>query len=689
VTGVVVNGPGGTRERVTRRVPGAVRLALRALLLGAVCALSTEVGFEHKIPPHNISALWPTGAILFSVLVVAPVRHWWAYIIAAYFTSIINDARAGLPAAALLFVAAGLGEILLAAAGVRRFAGGLRAFENLRGLGAYVVIAVVLAPFLSAFVAAFAGGTQSYWFYWRVWFLSEAVALLTLAPAILAWIAVARTASGSVPIARLVEAGLLAGGLLAVSIGVFSGTDAGEGSIPALVYLPLPFLLWAAVRFGPTGVNSALLAVAFLAISGVVHGRGPFAASAQAENVVALQMFLVVISLPLMCLAALIAERRARTSVLRESEARFRSMADTAPVFIWMSGTDGRCSFLNKSWLDFTGRALVQELGNGWAEGIHPDDRERCLATYSSAFAARCEFTLEYRRRRHDGEYRWVSDKGVPRLAPDGTFLGFIGCADDISERKLAELEAQRHRAQLAHVTRLSTMGELAASLAHELNQPLTAILSNVQTAQHYLGSDPPELDEVREILKDVVADDQRASEVIRRLRALVRKEPPTFARLDLDGVIRDVVLLVHSDAVLRNSQVSVEIDAALPPVQGDRIELQQVTLNLLVNAFDAIKDNPTHARQVVVRAAADGAGKVTVAVRDRGAGLGVDDVERIFQPFYTTKREGLGMGLAISRAIVEAHGGRLWAENNPGPGATFYFTVPVWEASGKGDPRA
>jgi PAS domain S-box-containing protein len=684
VTATLTNGRGGAGEDALPPAQRAVRLALGVLLVGAVCALSTEIGFAHKIPPHNISALWPTGAILFSVLVVTPVRHWWAYVVAAYFTSIINDARAGFPVAAMLFVAAGLLEILIAAVGVRRFAGGLRAFDTLRGLVAYVVIAVVLAPFLSAFVAAFAGGTPGYWFYWRVWFLSEGLAYLMLAPAILSWIAVARAARGNVPLARLLEAVFLACGLLAISLLVFRGFSAGEGRVPVLVYLPLPFLLWAAVRFGPTGVNTALVAVALVSISGAVHGRGPFVTGSPAENVLALQLFLLAISLPLMFLAALIAERRLRTSALRESEARFRSLADTTPVLIWMSGEDKLCTFLNKTWLDFTGRTPEQDLGNGWLESVHPDDHERCFATYADAFDAQREFTVEYRLRRHDGEYRWVSDKGVPRRAPDGTFLGYIGCADDVTARKEAELAAQRHRAELAHVARLSTMGELSASLAHELNQPLAAILSNAQTAQHLLASQPADLDEVREILDDVVADDKRASAVIRRLRALVRKEPPALAPLDLTSVIGDVVQLVHSDAVLRNSRVSVEVDPALPPVQGDRIELQQVALNLLVNAFDAMRDCPAHQRQVAVRAALDRADTVKVIVRDYGAGLGGGDLERVFQPFYTTKRDGLGMGLSISRTIIEAHGGRLWAENNPGRGATFCFTVPVWESKGK-----
>jgi len=672
------------REELARRAPPAVRLALKVLLVAVVCHLSIQIGHASKLPPHNISALWPASAVLVSILVASPARHWWAYLLGGYATYAFDVARAGFLVSDALYQVADITKVLIAAVGVRWFADGLRAFESLRSLARYITFAVLLAPAISAFVAAFAGGTQNYWFYWRAWVFSEALAFLTLAPAILTWIKVARTSTGKVPLPRFLEAGALACSLLAISVAVFTRASGDEGAVPVLVYLPLPLLLWAAVRFGPTGVSTALLTVAFLAILGVVQGRGPFATGAPADNVLPLQLFLITLSLPLMCLAALIAERRARTNVLRESEARFRTLADTAPVFIWMSGLDKLCTFLNKPWLDFTGRTLDQDLGNGWAEGVHPDDRERCLATYADAFDARRDFTMEYRLRRHDGEYRWVSDKGVPRRAPDGTFLGYIGCADDITPRKEAELAAERHRAELAHVARLSTMGELAASLAHELNQPLTAILSNAQTAERFLASDQIDLDEVREILRDVVEDDKRASEVIRRLRALVSKEPPALAPLDLASLIGDVVQLVHSDAILRRSRVSVEVAPGLPTVLGDRIELQQVVLNLLVNAFDAMKDCPRHEREVSVRAALDGGGMVKVAVRDRGTGVSADDLDRIFEPFHTTKREGLGMGLSISRTIIAAHGGRLWAENNPDRGATFCFTVPVAEAKRK-----
>ena len=239
--------------------------------LGFICYFSTEIGFAHKFPPHYISPLWPTGAILFSVLVVTPIRHWWAYTLAAYFTSFVNDARAGFPVAAILFVAAGLVEIFIAAVGVRRFAGGLRAFDSLSNLVAYIVVAVVLGPLISAFLAAFAGAMENYWFYWRVWFLSEALAYLMLAPAILTWIASASYRFKNISLARFIEACLIVCALLAISVRVFTWQTAGQDTFPALLYLPLP-LLWAAVRFGPVGVTTSLLIVTLFSISGAVQG---------------------------------------------------------------------------------------------------------------------------------------------------------------------------------------------------------------------------------------------------------------------------------------------------------------------------------------------------------------------------------------------------------------------------------
>jgi signal transduction histidine kinase len=282
-------------------------------------------------------------------------------------------------------------------------------------------------------------------------------------------------------------------------------------------------------------------------------------------------------------------------------------------------------------------------------------------------------------------QYRWYIIGAFTVIALQAVLI--VGLLLQRARRRRAEAETQRLNQELTHVGRVSVMGHLASALVHELNQPLTAILSNAQAGQRFLAAEPTNLKEVSEILKDIVQDNNRASEVIRHMRALVKKEQLELAQLNLAGVIGDVVALIHSEAILHSIGVELDLALDLPMARGDKIQLQQVVLNLLLNAFDAMKDCPAGERTIMVRAARNGSSMVEIAVRDRGTGLAADNLDKIFQPFYTTKREGLGMGLSISRSIVEAHGGTLWVENNPDRGATFYFTIPVI-AEGNGHDR-
>jgi signal transduction histidine kinase len=270
------------------------------------------------------------------------------------------------------------------------------------------------------------------------------------------------------------------------------------------------------------------------------------------------------------------------------------------------------------------------------------------------------------------GAERARSDELIERLH----LLGEI-FANALS-RKQGELEAQRLRQDLTHIGRVSALGELTASLAHELNQPLTAILSNAQAAEHLLTAAAPNLEEVREILRDIVTDDRRATEVIRRLRALVKKGDLEFVPLDLNELIREVARLMGSDAISRGISLSLELAADLPTVRGDRVQLQQVVLNLVLNGLDAMHEPGGDERTLVIRTARDGADAVAVSVQDAGTGIDEKNVDQLFHPLFTTKTEGLGMGLTIARTIVDAHGGRLSAANNVTAGATFQFSLPV-----------
>jgi C4-dicarboxylate-specific signal transduction histidine kinase len=279
------------------------------------------------------------------------------------------------------------------------------------------------------------------------------------------------------------------------------------------------------------------------------------------------------------------------------------------------------------------------------------------------------------------GRDGWFAVSVVPLHRPDG---GAVVSVTEITERKHAEIDAQQSRQELAHFSRVSTMGELAASLAHELNQPLAAILLNAQTARRRLDADPAATDALREILDDIEADDTRAAEVIRRIRELLRKGETERVRLDLNALVGDVIRLLGSDALLRNVTLSVEAANEPLMVHGDRIQLQQVVLNLVVNAMEAVAEHGNGDRSVVVRtASADG--RVRVAVRDAGPGLRHGTQDLVFEPFYTTKPTGMGMGLAIVRSIIRAHEGAIAAVNNPTGGATFEIALPA--ADGDGPP--
>lgn len=621
-----------------------------------------------------------------------------------------------------------------------------------------------------------------------------------------------------------------------------------------------------------------------------------------------------------------VTRRKLGEEALRESEAHFRTMANSAPVMIWMSSTDKLCTFFNQPWLEFTGRTMEQEMGNGWAEGVHADDLQRCHKTYTEAFDARQPFVMQYRLKRHDGEYRWISDNGVPLYDTQKNFAGYIGsCIDitellkkeevlrefeervrlaaeaahlgvweldtttnqvwmsdsarklfqfdsetslvgaalqdrvhpedralrdsaikaaiethgeyqveyrvllpdgtqrwfagrgrcvtgkkgkgtrligvsidvtaqkqaqdlfriateaspsgiilvddrgrivlvnshveklfgyrreelvdklvdvlvperfasqhpghrakflaaptsramgagrelfarrkdgsefpveiglnpiqtpdgvlvlaaivDISARKLADAEALRHREEVGHLSRVAAMGELAASIAHELNQPLVGIVSNAAAGQRFIDRGNVDVREFRELLADIVADGRRAGEVIRGIQGMVKKGAPVRQQINLNDLVINVVQIVKPNAMLQSCEVETLLEPNLPAIEADPIQLQQVLLNLCINAFDAMREVPVGRRKVVIATERNGDNAIRTSVRDYGVGIPEEARERVFEQFFTTKDKGLGMGLAIVRSIIESHGGTIAAENADRGGARFQFTLPT-----------
>jgi two-component system sensor kinase FixL len=309
---------------------------------------------------------------------------------------------------------------------------------------------------------------------------------------------------------------------------------------------------------------------------------------------------------------------------------------------------------------------------------VPPDRTQEAHSAFEGAMAGRAVAPFETVRLRKDGSPLDVSISDSPIRDARAKIIGISSTQRDITAHKHAELETERLNQELSHVARVTMMGELTSSLAHELNQPLTAILSNAQAAQRLLGDSQPDLEELREILADIVADDDRAGEIIQRLRTLLRKGELEFRDLDVNALVLDVARLVRSDAIIKSISVTLDLASDLPRVRADRVQLQQVILNLMLNAIDAVMSRPATDRKLLIRTGAGTDGTVNVAVRDSGPGIPPDKLERIFEPFFTTKASGMGMGLAIARTILHSHGGRLWAENAPGGGVAFTLALPA-----------
>ena len=372
-------------------------------------------------------------------------------------------------------------------------------------------------------------------------------------------------------------------------------------------------------------------------------------------------------------------ERKKAEEAARRSEKELRGVVETVPGMVWSALPDGHVDFINRRWQEFTGLTLDETLGWSWeAEApFHPDDFDAYMVKWQASLATGQPFEAEMRiRRAADGEYRWLFESAVPLRDEQGNILKWYGFVVDIEDRKRAEEALQKAQAELAHVNRVATMGQLTASIAHEVNQPIAAAVTNAQVALRWLGAHPPDLEEVKEALDEIVKSGNRAADVIGRIRALINKAPPSKGRFDLNEAVRDVMTLARSD-VLRNG-VSLQTDLAtgLPSVEGDRVQLQQVILNLILNAIEAMSGIDEE-RKLLISTETDASGRVLVAVRDSGPGLDPENVERLFEAFYTTKSSGMGMGLSICRSIVDAHGGQVWASANKPRGAVFQFTLP------------
>src|ERR1700722_8353736 len=375
-------------------------------------------------------------------------------------------------------------------------------------------------------------------------------------------------------------------------------------------------------------------------------------------------------------------ERKWAEKKLRESERNLRLFMETIPQMLWSAAPDGSIDYYNQRILDYTGLSMDELRGAGWIKPIHPDERNAMTKVWTAAVAEGVPFMFEFRGRRGaDGMYRWCVSSALPLRGREGRILKWYGSIVDLHDWKQAQESLRSREAELAHMTRIMTMGEITSSIAHEINQPLGAIVNYGNACLRLIKTGSAEVTDIAAALSEIVDDANRASAIIAQIRALSKKALPEMAVLEVKDLVAEILLLVRHELDKRRIVLKTVLSDHLSPVMGDRIQLEQVLLNLVINGMEAMHQIPDGHRYLSIEAephVSDGKALILISVTDSGIGLLAEDQPRLFEAFYTTKTEGMGMGLAISRSIVEAHGGRLWATPNAGPGATFQFVLPA-----------
>jgi PAS domain S-box-containing protein len=371
-----------------------------------------------------------------------------------------------------------------------------------------------------------------------------------------------------------------------------------------------------------------------------------------------------------------IEDRRRAEEAVSAREHELGLIIETIPALVWCAAPDGELTYVNQRVTEYTGTPLASLAAQGWLNFLHPDDVDPTLRAWTHAVATGQMHEVQYRLRRRDGAYRWFHVLGQLVRDSEGHTTRWYGLLIDIDDRKNMEEALRSMQSRLSRATQIATVGEFAASIAHEINQPLAAVVANGHACLRWLSAQPPILSKAYEAAERIVRDGKEAGEVVRRIRALFNRADLEQVTLDLNEIIREVLRILDGETTKRRVVVETDLEDGLPPVAGDRVQLQQVLFNLLLNgleAMDPVIDGP---KRLFIRSKGQSPEAVFVEIRDYGIGL--EDSEKVFEAFFTTKETGMGMGLAICRSIIEAHHGRLWATCAEQPGASFCFTLPA-----------
>jgi len=666
-------------EEQPGRFFGAV---IRILAAAAAYYLATRIAWALTFPDSKVSLFFPPHAVLVCVLLLVAPRHWWAYVLAAAASHFIATQQAHWPPLyALQCEAFDAVKYIATAAGIRLFITSRFHRISLREAVIFVAIAVVIVPAGTAFWgAAFTvsnGYGTHYWVEWRSLAVSNGVTAIVLVPVTMIGVHQLRAKRLAVSTNRLLEAGVLAVGIVAVGYLAFNQEAAGPHTSATLLYAPVPLLVWAALRFGLGGVSVSTLIILVMAIWGTMRGRGPFLTQTPAGNALALQVFMLMMATPLMLLAVAIDDERRSKERLRVSEERMSMAVESAHLALWDWDVANDAVWMTDEGRHFFGFGPAQPLGNASLAGrVHPDDSTVRAGAIQRALETGDPYEAEYRVVLPDGSIRWIAARGRTSPTVDGAPLRLLGVSMDVTRQRQADAESQQQREELAHLSRVASLNAMSGSLAHELSQPLSSILTNAEAGSRYAAQDAPDLGELRAIFADIVSEERRAAAIIDGMRTMLRRGEVVRQPVCVSESVEELLRLMRGDLNARGVTVSNLIASDLRPAMTDRVQLQQVLLNLMVNACDAMASVPRQDRQLTLTSRISPQ-EVRIGVLDRGVGL-PDDIEALFQPFHTTKTHGLGMGLSICRTLVQSLGGTLWAERGAERGAAFYVGLPL-----------
>ncbi len=622
---------------------------------------------------------WFPDTVLLTTLLLSPRKYWWLFLLASLPIRLFSSSAAGTP---LWFLFASFAnDSLKAAAGawlVRRFIPDLSRLGYLRESSLFAVFTVVLTPALSAIGGAACRHSLGHDFglAWLQWFLGDSLANLVLTYSLLHWLVFVQRPH-SWRISEIIEGVFLVMAIMTVTLLAFDSQVPSHERSAALIYAPAPFLLWSALRFGPRGAASALSIVASLAIWSAAHGNDPFPVQSPQEKVLGVQLFILAIGIPMLTLAVIVEERTDVGEALRLSEERIELVAHTLSLGFWVWDPVRNRMWASEklgSLLGFIpGETITYE---NFLRHLLPEDRPFVEAAIQRTIKEQVDTEFECQVRLPDGSNRWIGARGHCEFDGAGKLKQITGMSMDVTAQKLAEMQMRAQLEELAHISRLAAVGELTASIAHEVNQPLAAILSNAEAAELLLASPSPPLDSIREILSDIRADDARASEIGRRLRSLLRKQELQFKPLDFNKLVAETLPFVAHDARRRGVTFTTCLAPNLPEVHGDKLHLQQVLLNLFLNGMDAMGDSPAAERLLTIHTRLEWEDRIECIIKDKGHGISEERLPKLFDSFFTTKKSGVGLGLSIARSIVEAHRGQIWAENNRKEGGAAFHIV-------------